>query len=188
MINHTVSNYIEQKLRDENITKKKLYIDIVNYFHKDKEDYLSYKGFVAKFYNNSFTADDLLEISTLLNFDLNQIRSTILEKKIYDLNNDIERFIKRSKYSNLSKDNFSSSLINEDNFAYLIWYKNINTNKPEFFIEEFNLSSNKVIDITYLNSVGLINMSKDWEVKSFKGKLLEIKKLNLMAYQNLTLK
>lgn len=187
-MNDKVSKYIEQKLRDENITKKKLYIEMIDCFHKDEKDYLSYKGFVAKFYNNSFTAEDILEISTLLNFDLNQMRLIVLEQKINDFNTDIERFLKRSKYSKLLNDDFSSSLISEDEFVYLIWHKNINTKMPEFFVEEFDLSSNKTTDITCLSSLGLINTCRGWEDKDFQSKLFEIKTLNLITYKNLTSK
>lgn len=78
-----IGNYIEYKLKEKKLTKLWLYNNLKNTFHKFDNNYLNYNSFSIKIANNKLKANELIEISYILDINLNQLKRYLIN----DLNN-----------------------------------------------------------------------------------------------------
>lgn len=179
-MNFKIGNYLERKMKKNQITKVELHKQLKDIFYTN-EEYVSYKGFVTRFYNKLY-AEDLFKISYLLGVDLNCMRDEIINSKKNEDEEIIELALEKSIHINKCFEDYSKWLAIEDDIVYIIWFKLTNTNSLEYMIEMYDLNKKEMIDITFLTYKAILEMDKDWGNKNLDERLNIIKKYNRQVY------
>lgn len=180
-MNFKIGDYIENKMKEKDVTKTKLYEEIKEIFHPD-QDYVTYKGFMTRFYTK-FYATDLLEITYLLGIDLNKMRDEIINKK---KNNELfDLVLSKSMHAKNFSDQYLRWFDVEDGIVYLVWYKQLSLDMLDYAIEMYDLSKGKIIDITFLKYKAILAAEKDLNNKTIEDKLKAIKLYNKKVYDKI---
>lgn len=184
-MNFKIGNYIENEIKKNNLTKSGLYSQLKDVFYKkDKENYVSYKGFASKFYTK-FYAEELLKISYLLNIDLNKMRDEIISLNGNNREKILEIALCKSKYAENCTKEYAKWFIEEDGFVYIIWFKLIDVINLEYIVEMYDINKNILTDITFLTCKAIMVMDRKWKSKTLEERLHAIKLYNKRVYDEL---
>lgn len=183
-MNFKIGNYIECKMKKNNITKIGLYNQLKDVFYNNEKEYIGYKGFASKFYTR-FYAEDLFKISYLLGIDLNRMRDEVINLKKRESSKILDIALSKSKYVENYSGNYSKWFDIEEDFVYIVWFKIISLNDLEYTVEMYDLKEDKIKDITFLTCKAVSKMDKDWEDKNLDEKLNAIKLCNKKVYDKL---
>lgn len=183
-MNFKIGNYIECKIKKNRITKISLYNQLKEVFHKNEKDYVTYKGFAGRFYTK-FYAEDLFQISYLLNIDLNKMRDEVINSNGNNNSKVLEIALARSNYSETYLKDYSKWFVIEDNTVYIIWFKLEGSMDLEYILEMYDFKKNTMKDITFLTCKAVAEMDKNWNTKSLDERLNSIKVYNKKVYDKL---
>ena len=179
-----INNYLDLRLEEKGINKRKLYNDIICNFYQNESDYVSYKGFLAKFYNNKFTVEDIFYISYLLDLDLNYMKNILMGVGCSKNKFIVKKALSKSIYTNLTEKGFSDWVYLDDEGVYIIWFKDIFDCNFSFFIEFYDIKKEISEDCTYITSKAILEIDKDWKNKNIDRKIETLKTLNLNILNN----
>ncbi|MBQ3421438.1 MAG: hypothetical protein IJH34_07170 [Romboutsia sp.] len=171
-----IGRYIEHKLKEKKLTKLWLYNQLKNTFHKSDNKFLNYNSFSIKLSNNRLKATELIEISCILDLNLNQLKRYLINTKNHNLNsNTIESNITQiilnnshlKKYTNLdctsleklNSDNLISNIIEIDKnvFNFFIYSKEFNI----AILELFNLNNKTFVKLYEITNLNLFLLEKN---------------------------
>jgi hypothetical protein len=173
-----IGNYIEKELKKKKIKKVDLYENIKKTFHK-KDDYVEYKGFASRFYDNSnFYAQDLFEISYLLDIDLNDMRNQLINKRFNPELSQIKDALANSLFRKDIGDKYSYRYFIEDDLIYIVWFKVLDNHGINAYIEVYNTKKEKSENISYVSDLIAKKSSDNWDDLSFDDKIVCIKEVN----------
>ena len=174
-MNNKIGAYIDKKLEEKGMTKKELHNKLKLEFYSDK-DYIKYKGFAARFYSKLY-ATDLMEISSVLDIDLNEMRDFLLGKSREDDYIDMDSVLTKSRY--VSKHfPFDKWTCIEGDILYIVWYRQTVVGSLIVQVEMYNRKDDEMYDISHLDYLSVMRMTKDWEFKTFEEKMQSVKDLN----------
>lgn len=178
-----IGEYLDKEIKKKGVSKKELYDKLKDNFYPNK-DYVKYKGFTSKFYRKLY-AEDIMEISYILDIDLNKMRDDLFNNHKKDNSLKVESALSKSKYVEYSENQFSKWSCVENNFVYIVWFRHMSVDLLDIRVEMYNIKSDIMSDISYLTHLAILKTDKDWKNKTFDEKMHSIKNLNKHFHENI---